>query len=73
MLNSAWGGGTYDPLTSLNVRSRVVWRITQVFSSSDNLIHDSAGGEEASWLGGGGEAQRPQLQPFSIRFKNIVL
>lgn len=35
-----------------------------VFSESDNLITDSAGGE--------GEAQRAQLQPFSFRFKNIT-
>jgi hypothetical protein len=41
-----------------------------VLSSSHNLIPVSAGVNRQA--GSGGEAQRTQLQPFPLRFKNII-
>jgi hypothetical protein len=39
---------------------------TLLLLSSDNLIHDRAGEKRR-------KAQRTQLQPFSVRFKNNVV
>ena len=42
--------------------------LSKVLSSSDNLTPDNARVTRQ-----GGEAQRAQLQPFSVRFKNIII
>ena len=50
--------------TSATTHAQLQVLFDNVFSESDNLIPDSAGGE--------GQAQRAQLQPFSFRFKTII-
>jgi hypothetical protein len=61
---------TSDRCTKENVTVVKLCQMGQ--SPSDNLIPGSAGGDESKLVGGGGEAQRTQFQPFSLRFKNIV-
>jgi hypothetical protein len=47
--------------------------INLLLSSSDNLSPARVRAKRHAGKGGGGEAQRAQLQPFSVRFKNIIV